>query len=240
MTSRRVWAARGGTTLAELLVAVALTSLLGAVLCGVLVAQLRVASSLREQVHSADAVRVAAAVLQGEARRITADDVRAASADSLAVRAFRGAGLPCAGLETTTWVRYRGDRLPEPAKDSVAPVGPGLHGRAVALLDARPAAHADCSPAPGERVLQLRLAEEPGAAAVLLVFESGRYYLSSRALRYRLGAEGRQPLTAELLLPGSRFAPSPDRLGIQLETRAGGRTELPAWYAGTRTEELLP
>jgi hypothetical protein len=38
-------------------------------------------------------------------------------------------------------------------------------------------------------------------ASVLLLFESGAYYLTAGALRYRLGAEGRQPVTTELFLP---------------------------------------
>jgi hypothetical protein len=42
---------------------------------------------------------------------------------------------------------------------------------------------------------------------VLLLFESGNYYLSSRALRYRIGAAGRQPLTPDLFdLNATHFA----------------------------------
>jgi hypothetical protein len=35
-----------------------------------------------------------------------------------------------------------------------------------------------------------------------MIFESGTYYLSQRALRYRIGGEGRQPITEEFLRDG--------------------------------------
>jgi type II secretory pathway pseudopilin PulG len=223
---------RAGATLLELLVTMAVMTLLGAALCGLLITQLRVARSLMDRAQAGEAVRLTAAVLQGEARRLTAADVRAIAGDSLAIRAFRGLGVPCHSAGATVHVRYRGDRLPEPAKDSVLAVsaaGAGAGAGAAALLDSRPGAHAMCSAGPGERVLQLRLAEALDSAAVVLVFESGRYFISSRALRYRLGAEGRQPLTAELLLAGSRFETADGgRIRLRLVTRAAGTVELAA------------
>ena len=64
-----------------------------------------------------------------------------------------------------------------------------------------------------------------GGAA--LVFESGTYYLSQRALRYRIGAEGRQPLTDELLRDaGSAMAmsaatmTSPASVSLTLQLRS--------------------
>jgi Tfp pilus assembly protein PilX len=223
---------RAGATLLELLVTMAAMTLLGAALCGLLITQLRVARSLMDRAQAGEAVRLTAAVLQGEARRMAAADVRATAADSLAIRAFRGVGVPCHSAGATVHVRYRGDRLPEPAKDSVLAVGAvssGSGAGAVALLDSRSGAHEMCSAGPGERVLQLRLAEPLDSAAVVLVFESGRYFISNRALRYRLGAEGRQPLTAELLLAGSRFETSADgQIRLRLVTRAAGTVELAA------------
>jgi type II secretory pathway pseudopilin PulG len=220
---------RAGATLLELLVTMAVMTLLGAALCALLITQLRVARSLMDRAQAGEAVRLTAAALQGEARRLAAADVRALAADSLAIRAFRGIGVPCHSAGATVHVRYRGDRLPEPAKDSVLAVGAGAGAGAVALLDARPGTHAMCSAGPGERVLQLRLAEPLDSAAVMLVFESGRYFISNRALRYRLGAEGRQPLTAELLLAGSRFeAAAGGQIRFRLVTRAAGPVELAA------------
>jgi hypothetical protein len=62
----------------------------------------------------------------------------------------------------------------------------------------------------------------------MLIFESGSYHLSSRALRYRIGAAGRQPLTAEALhLPGSRFTALDDhafRFDIAGESGISGYT----------------
>jgi hypothetical protein len=209
----------------------AVMSLLAAALCGLLITQLRVARSLTDRAQAGEAVRLTAAVLQGEARRLAAGDVRAIASDSLAIRAFRGIGVPCHSAGATVYVRYRGDRLPEPAKDSVlAVLAVDTGGNStVALLDARPDAHIMCSAGPGERVLQLRLAASLDSAAAVLVFESGRYFISNRALRYRIGAEGRQPLTAELLLAGSRFeAAAGGQIRLRLVTRAAGPVELAA------------
>ena len=66
------------------------------------------------------------------------------------------------------------------------------------------------------------------AGGAALVFESGTYYLSQRALRYRAGAEGRQPLTEEvmrdagstMLLVGAANA-QPAIFRLDLETRPG-------------------
>jgi type II secretory pathway pseudopilin PulG len=220
---------RAGATLLELLVTMAVMTLLGAALCGLLITQLRVARSLTDRAQAGEAVRLTAAVLQGEARRLAAADVRAIAVDSLAIRAFRGIGVPCHSAGSTVHVRYRGDRLPEPSKDSVLAVGTGAGSSAVALLDSRPGSHTMCRAGSGERVMQLRLAEPIDSAAVVLVFESGRYFISNRALRYRLGAEGRQPLTAELLLAGSRFETAADgQFRLRLATRAAGAVEFAA------------
>jgi type II secretory pathway pseudopilin PulG len=216
-----------GATLLELLVTMAVMTLFGAALCGLLITQLRVARTLVDRAQAGEAVRLTAALLQGEARRMAAADIRSVAADSLAIRGFRGIGVPCNSAGATLHVRYRGDRLPEPAKDSVLPVGPEAAVGAVAFLDSRPGAHGACTAGPGERVLQIRLAQQLDSAAVVLVFESGRYFISNRALRYRLGAEGRQPLTAELLLAGSRFEPAVDgQVRLRLVTRAIGTVEL--------------
>lgn len=197
------WCARRGFSLAELVAALALTGLLAALLCGLLLTQLRLARHVATRAQEADAVRTARTVLDGEARRMTAADVRSVSTDSLALRAFRGAAVPCGSDGTALLARYRGDRLPDPGKDSLLVITAGA-ATAVPLADARAAA-GPCILRPGEQLLALRAAV-PADAAVLLVFESGSYFLAARALRYRLGAEGRQPLTAEAFLhPGTRF-----------------------------------
>jgi hypothetical protein len=197
---------REGTGLAELLAGLALALLIGVLVGGILMAQLRLARSVADRAAAADAVRVAGAVMQGEMRRTFAPDVRAWSADSVAVRAFRGAAMPCVIDGSMAHVRYSGDRLPDARKDSVVSIDAVGTERPFALVDSRPSTEPACTAAPGEDLLQWRLSGPPDDAVALLVFESGSYYLAARALRYRLGAEGRQPLTAERFVhPGTRF-----------------------------------
>ncbi|MBR9989779.1 MAG: hypothetical protein KFH98_08500 [Gemmatimonadetes bacterium] len=207
-----------------------LSSIVMAVIAGICVAQMKLARVAAEQVATAEAVRTVVSVLGGEARRMHSADVRAWSADSLAVRAFRGAGLPCGSTGGGVIVRYTGDRLPDPAKDSVLIVGAGLE-YALLLFDASPAPGL-CAALSGETVLELTTTGTPPQDAVLLVFESGSYHLTTNALRYRIGAGGRQPLTAEALRhPFSRF----DGLtqdGVSFRIEAGGRQ---AMYAAMFT-----
>jgi hypothetical protein len=67
-------------------------------------------------------------------------------------------------------------------------------------------APAACTALAGEIIMEWRLGVNPPPASALLTFESGSYHLSGRALRYRIGSAGRQPLTSEALRdPGSRF-----------------------------------
>lgn len=193
---------RRGSTLAELLAALTLTLLLGAVLLGLLLAQLALARATARRAVSAEATRTAVHVLTGEVQRARPEDVRALGSDSLALRSFRGMGIICAVVPGSVLVRYRGDRLPDARKDSVLLL-PSNH--AAALLDSRTTT-ADCPLRSGEALLEWRLAGADTTTAVGLVFESGTYFIAARALRYRLGGEGRQPLTPELFLhPQSRF-----------------------------------
>jgi hypothetical protein len=196
---------RPGATLAELTAALTLAALVGTLICGMLLSQLRLARNVAERASSADAIRVTLAVLDGELRRATAGDVRAVAADSIAVRSFRGTALVC-GVETDALtVRYRGDRLPDARKDSVLLVSAGSE-QVHAITDVRPVTAGDCLAGQGEVVLRLRLTGSVPNPAIALVFESGNYYLTARALRYRLGAEGRQPITPELFVhPATRF-----------------------------------
>lgn len=198
-----------------------LSSIVMAVIAGICVAQMRLARVAGEQAATAEAVRTVTSVLSGEARRMMAADVRAWSADSIALRAFRGSGTPCGSTGGGVLVRYSGDRLPDPLKDSVLVVG-AQPEHSVMLFDASPAAGM-CSALPGETILEIRTSGTLPQNAVLLVFEPGSYHLTTRALRYRLGAAGRQPLTAEALRhPFSRF----DEItgdGIRFRLESGGR-----------------
>lgn len=237
----RMMGARRGFTLAELLVTLVLSGLLGGVVFSTLVVQLRLARVTAARAADNDAVRTAAVVLAGEVRRSAPADVRALTADSLALRSFRGLALRCVTHDGSIVVRYRGDRLPDPRKDSVLLLT-GAMTRAGALVDSRPAPGAPCAVLPGESLLQWSIEASDSAgdqaaadvAMVMLLFESGRYFLAARALRYRLGAEGRQPLTSEAFAhPGTGFKTGSDvgsdttvdgrSTAVKFELTAGGR-----------------
>jgi hypothetical protein len=219
---------RDGSSLIETVAVLSLSSFVMAVIGGICLAQMRLARATADQVADAEAVRTVTQALAGEARRMTAADVRTFSADSLVVRAFRGTGIPCGGAAAAALVRYMGDRLPDPAKDSVLVVGPASEA-AVPLLDSAPAP-GQCPALPGEAVLLWRTGGTLPPGSVVLLFESGSYHLATRALRYRTGAGGRQPLTAEALHhPYTRFTGvAADAVSFRIE--AGGR----------RSEHLAP
>jgi len=224
--------ARAGMTLLEVMAALVITALLLSVLLGLLLAQVRLARTAAQRVLAADAVRTAAAVIDGEVQRAAPVDVRAFSADSLALRSFRGTAVACGHGAGHAIVRYRGDRLPDEHKDSVLVIRGDGSVAAVALLSV--AASAACTArAVDEAVLQLRTIPYLRAAAVMIVFESGSYYLTSRALRYRLGAEGRQPLTAEAFRDAATAFVSTGDAGVRyrLTTDPAAPQLLSAWFA---------
>jgi len=120
--------------------------------------------------------------------------------DTLALRAFRGVGIVCGvGTDSSLVVSYRGDRRVDPTKDSVevtSEQGVRVH---VGLRSAVPASPPCPGARAGESTERWLLADEPGGQAVVArIFESGSYHLANSALRYRIGAGGRQPLTAEV------------------------------------------
>lgn len=182
-------------TLLEVLTAVAITGILLSVIAGLLAAQVRIARTTAARVVSADAIRTSIAVIGGELQRATAADLHAFSVDSIALRFFRGTGVVCGGAAMRTYVDYRGDRQPDERKDSVVVIRDDGSSGAAALIGARVVD--TCAPQTGAVTWEMRTLPHEPRAALLLLFESGSYYLTSRALRYRLGAEGRQPLTTE-------------------------------------------
>jgi type II secretory pathway component PulJ len=197
---------RAGFTLLELAAALTLTVVLAALLCGLLLVQIGLARRVAERARTTDALRTARFVLDGEARRLQPGDVRDIAADSLAARSFRGSAIPCSITDSARLhVRYRGDRLPDARKDSLVVITTSGE-RAAALVESAASPAVGCVARPGEVILRVQAGAPIADAAVLLVFESGSYYLTSRALRYRVGAEGRQPVTAEAFAhPRTRF-----------------------------------
>jgi prepilin-type N-terminal cleavage/methylation domain-containing protein len=220
---------RAGFTLAELLVALSLLAVLATVLFGALTAHVRLARVLAQRVLEADAVRTAGTVLGGELRRASATDLRAVGPDSIAMRAFRGIGTVCGTSGDGIIVHFRGDRQPDPAKDSLLWIRSGGPIVTLALAGTASFTASDCDGvAPGE--VQLWRTTPPASGpGVLLLFESGTYYLAGLALRYRIGAGGRQPLTAELFVqPPTGFAWRADLAVIEYRLAVAAAVAVPA------------
>lgn len=196
-----------------------LTSILMAVMAGILMTQMRLARLAADEAASAEAVRSASTILSAEVRRATRVDVIAWSSDSLALRGFRGAAIPCGTTTAGTLVRYTGDRMPDPAKDSVLIISQS--GETGTALHAWNPAAGRCAIQPGETVLELGTSGPVPPRSALLVFESGSYHLSTGALRYRMGGGGRQPLTIPVLRhPYSRFIGITSR-DVRFQVEAG-------------------
>jgi hypothetical protein len=194
---------RHGHSLAELIVALVIGSGVLATISTLLAAELRLARTATERVARSEGVRVAWSVLAAELRYLDArTDVRALAPDSLALRVLRGVLLPCGGRPRE--YRYHGVREPQAHKDSLLGLVGGATG---AVIEAAPAAE-PCTADPDARVLRVESGgDDITHGEPLLLFESGAYHVSGNAVRYRIGGEGRQPLTGEWFGASSRFEP---------------------------------
>ena len=205
---------RAGFGTIELLVALSLGALVAGAALALLQGQSRLARSAGDSADMAEAVRTATQVLSAETRWLApASDLRALTPDSLSLRAFRGSGVVCA-LDPAygAVVRYSGLRDPDPAKDSVL-IERGANGELSAIvLGFVTGALCDSLPA-----IKLAVNQPLVVGDVVLIFESGNYYLTGGALRYRLGAEGRQPITS-VLFDDSRswFGSAPGNWSAQI------------------------
>lgn len=165
-------------------------------------AQARAAQSRMS--HRADALvslRVVRHVLRREVRY--ADPARdwTVTDDSLSVRAFRGTALVCPlrRAPNELVVAYRGDRAPDPDKDSLVVLSSDGSSEVFRLVGVGAPWGVCGEPDPGETPLAWVLDREAPAAAVLArLFERGSYHVTGSALRYRRGTSGRQPLTPEI------------------------------------------
>lgn len=190
---------RPAFSLVEALVALVLVGLVCSALAGLLGGFSRLGVVHAARVEAAETLRIPAVVLAGELRWLEPrTDLPAVGPDSVVLRAFRGGGVVCDADGARVFVRYRGVRLPNPAKDSVVFRGADLRERTAGLQRSRRAADA-CAAAPGETVLRWRLDAVPTPGTAVLLFERGSYHLTGSALRYRRGRGGRQPLTVEWL-----------------------------------------
>jgi hypothetical protein len=191
--------ARTGAALLEILVAAALAALVVTSAALLLHAQSRAAHATTQHSERSDAARTALLTLAAEWRTLVPQsDIYGIAADSVAGRIFRGVAVVCASSATTSLVRYRGLRLPDPAKDSALELG---LERTVAVTAI--AADTGCTSGPGEHVLAVDWGVQPASGSMWLFFESGSYHLSTNALRYRRAPAGRQPITNEVLSDAS-------------------------------------
>jgi prepilin-type N-terminal cleavage/methylation domain-containing protein len=228
-----------GFSLVELSVALVLTGLLFGALIPSMV---RMSRALEARIHRSDwvdAVRVVANLLDDEvSMSVPGRDWVVEPDGGMRLRAFRGGARPCPGAPTMPFegvreslVRWQGERIPDPARDSLLVLTPNGQWHAVRLLahDAI-SAPGGCPLALGERWVRWRwegpLAQRPLPAFVPLyfrVYEVGRYSIEDRAFRYRRGTAGaRNPLTLELFAPESRLRPIPGGVEADLVPR---RTE---------------
>ena len=141
----------------------------------------------------------------------------AGSGDSIAVRAFRGTGVRCAGAPQPQWVvRYTGLRRPNPAKDSVLVLTADGVWRVAKLVRAR-VRPGSCGAGAGGEVWELNPAVPE--AVVGRIFERGSYHVAAEAFRYRPGRGGRQPLTAQILRTGAGVTSGVSGRGAGLDLR---------------------
>lgn len=211
---------RAGSSLVELIMTLMLIGMIG-VMCALLMrTQSRLLRHNTESAAAAEAMRSARAVLHGELRDITRPDVHAVADDSIGLRVFRGWAIVCATLDTRASLRFRGLRSPDASKDSLLVVG---EDRVMTFTQsARPALPCLLRDDEQHESIEATAALRPGS--VVLIFESGAYHFSARALRYRRGAEGRQPITDELLdHKGSRFALDAGERGVRVRLRGRDR-----------------
>ena len=160
-------------------------------------------------------------------------------ADSLNVRAYRGVALVCPGhlAAGKISVAWEGLRAPEAAKDSVWVLGDRGEESVLGLSETLPRA-VPCGAPSGASGATWVLSGPPPAHPVLaLYFERGAFHLSDRALRYRRGDGGRQPVTPEsFLTPPSSFERWGDGVAARLAPAdALGRIESvvgPAYQMG--------
>lgn len=208
---------RRGSTLVELMTTVALLGVVG-VACGALIrSQTQLLRDTAERAATGETLRTAVGILQAELRDVSADDIRGVARDSIALRVFRGFAIVCAVSDERVVLRYRGLRAPEPEKDSLLVIAEE-RTTSFRLAGDQPL----CVPRSGEQLITVEPVDPLKEGSLVLLFESGAYHIVNRALRYRRGTEGRQPLTDELIDDRrSGFSPEPGGFRILLHGAAG-------------------
>jgi hypothetical protein len=170
--------------LAELVTTSALLGILSTACAVIVHAQAQLLRNVSDRVAGAEALRTAGAIVTAEVRTTAAADVGAIAADSVALRVHRGMAVVVGVSADGITLHYEGIRDLDPAKDSLLIVGSERVGSFTRLAGEPLRIQPDVPVREGD---------------VLLFFESGAYHLATNALRYRRGAEGRQPVTDELI-----------------------------------------
>ncbi|HUF68312.1 MAG TPA: hypothetical protein VMM79_06625 [Longimicrobiales bacterium] len=198
-----VGAARPGFSAIEAVVALAVGGMLVAGLAATVIAVSRLERDAADRAEMLAARAHAGTVIVHELRTLDGRrDGFAIGGDSAALRAFRGLAIVCSADSVSADVRYRGLRAPDAAKDSLLVLAGGGPERALPLTGSG-SASPSCVARPGESALALRPGSGLQSGDIVLVFERGSYHLTGGALRYRRGASGRQPLTADVFLDDS-------------------------------------
>lgn len=181
---------RAGVTVVEALVALLLTLVTLALVARLAARQRAAGEVLARRSEVVEARRVARDLVD---HALTSGTPWKGGGDELQVRSFVGWAVRC---PAGGW-RYRGRRLPDPARDSLWVVGEAGRVRVTGLEASRGVA---CAAAlPSEEALELDFEGGDGTALVR-VFESGRFRLGD-ALRYGRRGEAAQPLTGAVLDP---------------------------------------
>lgn len=170
-------------------------------------------------------------VLAAELRAGLPEDHLLLGQGRIGMRVFRASSLVCPTTDARELVVWtRGDRVPDPVKDSILVLQ--RNGKWIAVgLDSRSARGSECPeaaagpepPSRGSGEMERWSLSAPVTDPVLArVFESGVYSVDDDALRYRRGRGGAQPLTPPMLERGAaRIARDHRGLALQMTTKPG-------------------
>ena len=205
---------RSGHTLPELAVALVLAGIVGAAVLGLLTSSTQAVRQLVARSDQAEVRRTVSALLHEELSvGVAGRDWSVDGERAVRLRAFRGYARVCRVEGSTLTVAWRGQRLPDPVRDSVLVLATDGRWHPVDLAwEGAPPDPARCGSLAEEGVMRervggLRLSGNlPEAPLLLRYFEQGRYSLEDGAFRYRQGTGGRQPLTPELVAAASRLS----------------------------------
>jgi hypothetical protein len=215
MNLNRVPGGRAGHTLPELVVALLLAGIVGAAVLALLTSSTQAVRQLLARSDQAEVRRTVAALLHEELSvGVAGRDWSVEGDRAVRLRAFRGYARVCSEDGSTLTVAWRGQRLPDPIRDSVLVLAADGRWHPLDLAwEGAPPEPARCGPLAEEGILRERAAgwrlsgAVPGGVPLLLrYFEQGRYSLEDRAFRYRQGTGGRQPLTPDLVAASSRMS----------------------------------